>query len=370
MVSTLTSLRRLVLVGLLSVLSTGCFLLGEEEKAKFCQDDKKKGRAGDILYDSSSSTKSKGPVLLDRRLALVAHHKRDGAAGFIRAPLELYDGFELSLTLGIHDNPKLPEPDENALVGIEFHFFDPDAPQKVEGQDFCFAGGFARRIDDGVQFFVAGIDGNYGDHFFRGARTVDIDAYSMSNRVYFQARDHDIGGSYVEVGDAPLHEQGQPVFAALGVFGLNAGSQFLVDDLELGTRGAIPSRTDPARSAIDSIASGLNWGLRGAYLIDGCYGDTLSAHSLLDASRGHVDSAIGSLRLKLSLKTAKKKSPEAKAIKKLESARKKISQAMKKLEKKDVKGIKAAQRSVKKAALLALSAADLILPPDLRRRMP
>jgi hypothetical protein len=375
--------RQFVMLALacVSLLGTAC---SQELIAGFaCELRESKGRLFDLV--EVRGKKGKNPKIFDRSLGIAGNKKKDEGAFFIRPPIDLYEGFEVSLTMGIPDS-KHPTPGENSLSGIEFDSFQEDAgPGKSDQIPICFWGCFFRPINSGLQVFVSSHEGNHGSLFFAGATRLDIHANYTGGLLTFKAREHVESplrvnakefalDGFEDVGSDRIEPRSLPVFPGFGGFGLNRRSLIYADDLWLGSVGARPTRTDPLQRAVDDLVDVIRDGAIAVRSIDACNLDEFEIFLL------YVDFALSKLQgVRSALEEfndqqvegkKKKKSPAERAIKKIDSAIRKVEAAKSQVEKKGVGGFKKAHKQMKSAGWNVVQAADLILPQNLRDTLP
>lgn len=253
---------------------------------------------------------SKGPT--NRYVAMTAKKGSSGALGFTRVPYDLWAPFDMSLEFGIY-REDLAAGLGTGIFGIEL---DARGSEPLE-----FYGCFAQFIQDGLNVFVSkrgpGDSGasNVGQHFFPGARRVEVFVAHDGASLVFRARPADTVGAPLVIGSVPFVQQ-KPLNPGIGVFNVSDKSQIGFDRLEFGANGNPPAPVTPAEKAVSDLYRAAGPILHAHNLLDGtATPDMAGAIAALDDAKARIETARTSVEA--IPVAAKQRSPAEQALARL-----------------------------------------------------
>lgn len=311
---------------------------------------------------------AKKTKLTERFLAVAAKKGSVGAFGFTRVPYDLWAPFDLSLEFGIYR--------EDLAAGIGTGLFGFELDARTLGTPVTeFYGCFAQFLQGGLNVFVSkrgasdSAASNVGQHFFAGARRVEVFVAHDGQNLVFRARPADTVQTPVVIGTVAFVQQ-KPLNPGIGAFNIGDKAQIGFDRLEFGANGTPPAPVSPEEKAVSDLFRAAAPILHAHNLLDGtATPDMAGAAAALDDAIAKIETAKASIDAIPSV--AKERNPFVEAQNRLILVAFALGSARALLGTGDPRKVASALRILECKALFGLFLAlEFVIPPLLLLSLP
>jgi len=275
-------------------------------------------------------------------------------AADLPVPYELIAPFRIECVVGLCDPAFYPAP--TAVFG--FSVVERGGAQREFSADCSRVGGMTA---------TAGF-GTPAPQAFAGAQRVDLALEHDGTDLVASARDHNLGGAWIEVARTPLAASG-PFLPKLGALNFDPGQMVTYSSFRVRANAPYgPGQATPQMEAVRNFAEALNDLADGADALVGAAPDAAAASLKIQAANQRVQEAVTAIEAAAAL--GKKPTAAMRKLKKARAAARKAAAGVAKaIGTLDATGIAQKPAVLKKVGIAALGlaqAADQILPGDLR----